>query len=482
MYKSTAKIVVFLVVLALILSFTGILAAQSETYELTSQDKVILTQPAVCFITSYFLGYVLDPWTNQWSAAYWEAFVGTGFCVNPETGHIITAGHMVEISAAEFKYDLIYWYLTDTYILDDWSDSDWNWAYENIKVEGFDGGDYDLEVYVQFNTANAGIPDDPTSEESFVRAEVIDYSGWEQRDIALLKIQPQTGRALSAAMIGDSSSVEIQDPLTIIGYPWSSDIGQANTMSPTVTNGTLSGKVMLAGTEVMQIQGSAREGNSGGPVLNEDGQVVGILTMGTDYTNNYYRPSNDIMDILNKNGVTNKLGMVDEEFEQGLVNYRLDHHSEAIDHFNAVLNLNQRHLLAQDYRSKSQEAINRGEDIPVEDVAAATDEEAPETAEPVADTDDTEVTGQDEESSFLGLGIALVIVLFVVVPLVFIALIVVIIILVVKRKNKAPAAPAAAPAKKEAKKAAKAKHFCPNCGAEVEKGAKFCGNCGNKIE
>jgi len=335
------------------------------SYELTSQDQVILTQPSVCFITTYYWGYVLDPWDNVWSDAYYEAFVGTGFCVNPDTGHIITAGHMVEISEADFKYDLIYTYLTETYgsQLDDWTDADWNWAYENIRVEGFEGGSYDREVYVQFNAAGSGIPDNPADIETFVRAEVIDFSGWDQRDIALIRIQPQTGKALSGAMVGDSSMVEVQDDLTIIGYPWTSDIGQENILNPTITNGNISGRLMLSGTEVLQVQGDARPGNSGGPVLSSDGQVVGILTMLTDETNNYLRPSNDIKEILSRNGVTNKLGMVDEEFKQGLVMYRLKYYTEAIKHFNSVLNLNQKHILSQEYRSKAQAAINKGEDV-----------------------------------------------------------------------------------------------------------------------
>ena len=268
----------------------------------------------------------------------------------------------VDINEDEFKYDLIYTYLTYNYDLDFWTDDDWSWAYENIKVEGYQGGPYDMEIYVQFNTASAGIPDDPSSQETFKRAELLDYSKWEQRDIALIRIQPQTGRTLSSAIIGDSSIVEIQDSLTIVGYPWTSEIGQENVMNPTVTNGNISSKLMLAGTEVLQIQGDAREGNSGGPVLDDSGQVVGILTMGTDMTNNYLRPSNDIAEMLNRNGVTNKLGTVDEEFRLGLVMYRMEYYSEAIEHFNAVLNLNQRHLFAQEYRSKAQEAIKRGED------------------------------------------------------------------------------------------------------------------------
>ena len=495
MVKKIIKLAVFIVVLALLLSFAGAISAQPTTYELTSQDKVILTQPSVCFITTYFWGYVLDPWDNIWSDAYYWAFVGTGFCVNPDTGHIVTAGHMVEISAADFKYDLIWTYLTDTYgsQLDGWTDDDWNWAYENTKVEGYDGGDYDMEVFVQFNTANAGVPDNPSDIDTFIRAELIDYSGWEQRDIAIVKIQPQTGRALSSVIVGDSSSVEIQDALTIIGYPWTSDIGQQNVLNPTITNGNLSGKIMLAGTEVMQIQGSAREGNSGGPVLNQDGEVIGILTMGTDYTNNYLRPSNDVMEMLNRNGVTNKLGIIDEEFKQGLVNYRLKHFSKAIEHFNAVLNLNQRHLQAQEYRSKSQEAINKGEEVPIEEEQTITivdPETATETT--VAEETSSDTPAEEEDGGALALGITMIIVLFVIVPLVFIALIVVIIVLVVRKRRPATAATTAAPAavpkaepqkaKAEEKKAKSGEKFCPNCGSAVKDGAKFCSGCGNKME
>lgn len=353
-------------ILVFVVSILGVgCEEKGVSYELTSQDKVILTQPSVCFITTYFWGYVLDPWDNVWSDAYYEAFVGTGFCVNPDTGHIITAGHMVEISEADFKYDLIYTYLTETYSnqLDDWTDADWNWAYENIRVEGLEGGPYDREVYVQFNAAGSGIPDNPADNETFVRAELIDFSGWDQRDIALIRIQPQTGKALSGAIVGDSSMMEVQDNLTIIGYPWTSDIGQENILNPTITNGNISGRLMLSGTEVLQVQGDARPGNSGGPVLNSEGQVVGILTMLTDETNNYLRPSNDIKEILSRNGVTNKLGILDEAFKQGLVMYRLKYYTEAIKHFNSVLNLNQKHILAQEYRSKAQEAVNKGEDV-----------------------------------------------------------------------------------------------------------------------
>ena len=186
-------------------------------------------------------------------------------------------------------------------------------------------------------------------------------------------------------------------------------------------------------------------------------------------------------------GVTNKLGMVDEEFKQGLINYRLKHFTKAIEHFNAVLNLNQRHLQAQDYRSKSQEAINKGEDIPIEE------EQTVEIVEPETISETADAQPGEEESSDAGLAIWIIIILFVVVPLVFIILIVVIIIIVVRKKRApavttAAATPAAAPkaepqkAKAEEKKTAAKGKFCPSCGSPVKDGVKFCSSCGNKIE
>ena len=488
MNKKILKLLVFCFILVFILSFSSIGCSKGVSYELTSQDKVILTQPSVCFITTYYWGYVLDYWNNIWSDAYYQAYVGTGFCVNPETGHIITAGHMVEISEANFKYDLIGTYLTDTYgsELDAWTDADWNWAYENIKVEGSEGGPYDRQVYVQFNNANAGIPDNPSDFDTFIRAEVIDYSGWEQRDIALIRIQPQTGRALSSVIVGDSSMVEVQDNLTIIGYPWTSDIGQENVLSPTITSGNISGRLMLSGTEVLQIQGDARPGNSGGPVLNKDGQVVGILTMLTDETNNYLRPSNDIKEMLNRNGVTNKLGMVDEEFKQGLVMYRLKHYSEAIEHFNAMLNLNQKHLLAQEYISKSQEAINRGEDVPLVEETPIV-EEPPIEEEEIQEVPEKEI-GETEESEAGLAALSLTMrILVIVLPILFVIIIVVVVVVLVKRRSaptktetmrEKPATKEGKPKKEESKEKVK---YCPSCGNKVEEGQKFCNSCGGKL-
>ncbi len=474
------------------LSFSSVLFAQpsDSEFEFEPKDKVILTQASICFVTTMYYGYIYDPNFEDWSQQYFYGPLGgTGFCVNPDSGHIVTAAHVVEDDYVNIKWAILDAYIFDTYPDDYYNltDADWNWIYDNYKVEGESTPEPDREVWVQFNTATGGLPENPDN--TYQRAEVIDSSPWEQRDIAILKIQPTTGRALSSIVMGDSSMVEIQDSLTIIGYPWNADISAESIMTPTITSGIISARKMVSGTEVLQIDGTAAPGNSGGPVLNDKGEVIGILTMAISGENiNFLRPSNDVKEMLNRNGVENKLGMVDENFANGLAMYRQKHYAEAIKLFDAALNLSQGHLLAQEYKANAQAALDRGEDVPLEEEAAAPEtegqaivemEEAPEEASPVAAEEEEivqEEAAQEEDDGF-ALGLTLII-LAILVPIIIIAVVVVIIVVVIKKRN-ASAKPDTVTTKEETKEGVK---YCPSCGQEAKEGQKFCPNCGEKLE
>ncbi|MEE8324851.1 MAG: zinc ribbon domain-containing protein, partial [Candidatus Humimicrobiaceae bacterium] len=143
------------------------------------------------------------------------------------------------------------------------------------------------------------------------------------------------------------------------------------------------------------------------------------------------------------------------------------------------------HLQAQEYRSKSQEAINRGDEIPIEDEQTITIIE-PETSTDGATAGESTSAGTTGVDASGGLAGWIIILISVCGGFLFIAIIAVIIILVV-RKKRASAAPAAAPRVEPQKTEAKEKKakgggkFCPNCGASVKEGAKFCADCGNKM-
>jgi len=75
-----------------------------------------------------------------------------------------------------------------------------------------------------------------------------------------------------AATLGSSNDVTVGEAVIAIGYPLAFDLpGQA-----TVTTGIVSAVRDLSGEEVIQIDASINHGNSGGPLINLDGEVIGI--------------------------------------------------------------------------------------------------------------------------------------------------------------------------------------------------------------
>ena len=136
-----------------------------KNYEFSAADQWMFVMPAVCSITTVYYGLVYNPNTQTYSDWYtYGPFGGTGFVVNPDNGTIITAGHMVDALVADeynLKSTILDQYIYDTYPDDYYNltTEDWNWIYENYKVVGYNVDNPIMEVWVQFNTAIANIPE-----------------------------------------------------------------------------------------------------------------------------------------------------------------------------------------------------------------------------------------------------------------------------------------------------------------------------------
>jgi serine protease Do len=89
-------------------------------------------------------------------------------------------------------------------------------------------------------------------------------------DVALIKIEPRS--QLPVVRLGSSAALEVGDWVVAIGNPFG--------LAQTVTAGIVSakGRVIGAGPydDFIQTDASINPGNSGGPLLNVDGEVVGI--------------------------------------------------------------------------------------------------------------------------------------------------------------------------------------------------------------
>ena len=99
-----------------------------------------------------------------------------------------------------------------------------------------------------------------------------------KNDIALLRVNPDEGEKFKAAKIGDYKDVRTGDRVIAIGTPYSTDlawtvsVGHVSYLDrDTVTYG---GGV----TSMIQIDVPVNRGNSGGPLINENGEVIGIVT------------------------------------------------------------------------------------------------------------------------------------------------------------------------------------------------------------
>lgn len=95
------------------------------------------------------------------------------------------------------------------------------------------------------------------------------YATDEQLDLAIVTVSDAQFTPLS---IGDESNAKIGDDIYTIGAP--------NSMTYTLTKGVISAKDrIISGQTYIQIDAAINSGNSGGPLLNDAGQVLGINTL-----------------------------------------------------------------------------------------------------------------------------------------------------------------------------------------------------------
>ncbi|MBE9565708.1 MAG: trypsin-like peptidase domain-containing protein [Proteobacteria bacterium] len=111
------------------------------------------------------------------------------------------------------------------------------------------------------------LSDDTTYPARFVAADP-------SHDLAIIKIE--AGRSLPAAPLGNSDNVEVGSWAIAIGSPFG--------FSETVTVGVISAKGRVVSQQsghsvyrdLLQTDAAINQGNSGGPLVNIEGQVIGI--------------------------------------------------------------------------------------------------------------------------------------------------------------------------------------------------------------
>src|SRR5215216_3562841 len=193
------------------------------------------------------------------------------------------------------------------------------------------------------------------------------------KDVAIIKIEV---RAAPIVKLADSDNVQLQDHVTVIGYPGAADTFNSGLLSSksafeaTINDGKISArKQASSGAPILQTSTPATHGNSGGPVINDASEVVGLLTFRGDTVNgqevsgfSFVVPSNTVMEYVKSAGASNTEGPTDTQFREGLDNYWNQYYSAAIPKFEAVKRMFPQHSEVDRLIQSSQQAQSEGKE------------------------------------------------------------------------------------------------------------------------
>jgi S1-C subfamily serine protease len=90
----------------------------------------------------------------------------------------------------------------------------------------------------------------------------------EMKDLALIKVTPKA--PLPVVILGDSDKVTVGERAVSIGNPLGLD--------HTLTDGLVSARRVIQGRKMIQMSVPVSPGNSGGPLFNMKGEVIGVTT------------------------------------------------------------------------------------------------------------------------------------------------------------------------------------------------------------
>ncbi|RUT01484.1 hypothetical protein DSM106972_065810 [Dulcicalothrix desertica PCC 7102] len=247
---------------------------------------------------------------------------GSGFFVNPN-GYIVTNAHVTNVTDEECKQ-----YFVEELAVKLKEDGEDSNIVKQLKW-------IDVKPIYQVHLPNG----------ESLPAQILKSGApiGEGKDVSIIKVNIRNAPVLKLA---DSSKVRILDKVTAVGYPGlveMSDIfDKKSLVEATFTSGEISAiKTLKDNIPVIQVSAPAAPGNSGGPVLNERGEVIGIVTFGPQESNNYVFlfTSNTIQEFLTYEGIVNEEGLINQKYREGLQLYNQGKYTEALRKFQLVKRL-----------------------------------------------------------------------------------------------------------------------------------------------
>jgi hypothetical protein len=177
---------------------------------------------------------------------------------------------------------------------------------------------------------------------------------WETRvtgkDVAILKIE---GQDLPTVRIGDSDQMQLGGTVYVAGYPGvvlgHAYLNPQSVLETSFTRGQVSSlKLDVKGSKVIQLDAAITWGNSGGPVFNDAGEVIGMATFISISEGqnpqaiqgfNFAVPSNVVREFVRAAGVVTEPSLFDVAWGHALDAYYSGKHDRAVQRFDEVVRL-----------------------------------------------------------------------------------------------------------------------------------------------
>ena len=193
------------------------------------------------------------------------------------------------------------------------------------------------------------------------------------KDVAILKLTKK--HEYPTIRVGDDKEMRVGDQVYAIGYPAVATfhplISEESISEATLTRGLVSAKKnMKDGWEVLQTDASITHGNSGGPVLNEYGEVIGLATFGSiDYQRNaevqgmnFIVPVTIVKEFIRKAKIEPEMSDISLDFEEALDLFDEERYKKALEKFDAVKENNGSFPFIDKYIKETEDKIDRGLD------------------------------------------------------------------------------------------------------------------------
>ena len=338
---------------AIALSTTA--ATADTTTALTPEHVDALVKPSIVFITGQYSGHVRYTTStgHRISSTVTASYYCSGFVVANADGEatVATAGHCAD--RAEGKDPLIIAFLADQVHqhlltpaqargLVGYGEANWTVFGDTV------GSPINQRIDVYEPAAVSGL-----ATSTSMQATVVAVRGFDKGDVALLQVHTQ--QPLPVLQVSTSEPQNGAE-VTAVGYPSAVRDVSDSSLDPSFETGHVNSIQTRDGLPVIQFDAGLSPGMSGGPVVNDQGEVVGINSYRNSGETQQFNFAVDLSTIhafLSSHNVDNTLSDADQAYRTGLTDFFDGQYQDAVDQFNTTLNQLPSHALAQQYKSKA---------------------------------------------------------------------------------------------------------------------------------